>query len=67
MLLYNLDGKGHLSDAQVATPFWLGYAFAPDLGQGELCLRFLFNAVTSTVQPRPNRTAFEARTGVVEA
>ena len=67
LLLYNLDGKGQLSDALSATPFWLGYAFVPDHGQGELCLRLMFNVVTGTVQQRPSRTAFETRAGAVEA
>jgi hypothetical protein len=67
LLLYNLDGNGNLSDALTATPFWLGYAFAPDQGQGELCLRLMLNSITGTLQQRPARTAFEASAGAVEA
>jgi hypothetical protein len=67
LLLYNLDGNGNLSDALNPTPFWLGYAFAPDAGQGELCVRLFLNTISGVVKQNPARTAFEALTGAVEA
>lgn len=67
LLLYNLDSAGHLSDAVSATPFWLGYAFAPDEGEGELCARMMFNATTNTIKHNPQRTTFEAKAGGTDA
>lgn len=67
LLLYNLDGSGNLSDSLTATPFWLAYAFAPDYGQGEMCVRLSLNSVTGAIKQSPPRTAFESQTGVVEA